>query len=314
MQKMYIYLAENTIYLPIFVSQPSEMKKILLAFAALALSCQFVLAQPPSVPESVTFAGETIRFDRSDLYERMDRELLTFTYMHSTSTLMLKRSDRIFEIVVPILRRNGIPEDLKYLMVIESNLDPQALSSAGAAGLWQFMQVSAREYGLEVNANVDERYNIEKATVAACKYLKRCYNRFGDWMSVAASYNGGAGGIASKMEAQQEDRAMDLWLVNETSRYMFRVLACKMLFENPESFGFHVPPEQHYPSYAVKKVVNVTDPIEDLVVFAKKHGVSFAQLKRANLWLRESKLNNASHRSYDIIIPRDPGRPAPVEE
>ena len=290
------------------------MKKILLAFAALALSCQFVLAQPPSVPESVTFAGETIRFDRSDLYERMDRELLTFTYMHSTSTLMLKRSDRIFEIVVPILRRNGIPEDLKYLMVIESNLDPQALSSAGAAGLWQFMQASAREYGLEVNANVDERYNIEKATVAACKYLKRCYNRFGDWMSVAASYNGGAGGIASKMEAQQEDRAMDLWLVNETSRYMFRVLACKMLFENPESFGFHVPPEQHYPSYAVKKVVNVTDPIEDLVVFAKKHGVSFAQLKRANLWLRESKLNNASHRSYDIIIPRDPGRPAPVEE
>ena len=314
MQKMYIYLAENTIYLPIFVSQPSEMKKILLAFAALALSCQFVLAQPPSVPESVTFAGETIRFDRSDLYERMDRELMTFTYMHSTSTLMLKRSDRIFEIVVPILRRNGIPEDLKYLMVIESNLDPQALSSAGAAGLWQFMQASAREYGLEVNANVDERYNIEKATVAACKYLKRCYNRFGDWMSVAASYNGGAGGIASKMEAQQEDRAMDLWLVNETSRYMFRVLACKMLFENPESFGFHVPPEQHYPSYAVKKVVNVTDPIEDLVVFAKKHGVSFAQLKRANLWLRESKLNNASHRSYDIIIPRDPGRPAPVEE
>ena len=314
MHKMHIYSTENTIYLPIFVSQPSKMKKILLAFAVLALSCQFVSAQPPSVPESVTFAGETIRFDRSDLYERMDRELMTFTYMHSTSTLMLKRSDRIFEIVVPILRRNGIPEDLKYLMVIESNLDPQALSPAGAAGLWQFMQTAAREYGLEVNANVDERYNIEKATVAACKYLKRCYNRFGDWLSVAASYNAGPGGIATKMEAQQEDRATDLWLVNETSRYMFRVLACKMLFENPESFGFHVPPELHYPPYAVKKVVNVTDPIEDLVAFAKKHGVSFAQLKRANLWLRESKLNNTSHRSYDIIIPRDPGRPAPVEE
>ena len=285
------------------------MKRILPILLALTLSCQWLGAQPPRVPESVTFAGETIRFDRSDLYERMDRELLAFTYMHSTSILMLKRSERIFKEVVPILRRNGIPEDLKYLMVIESNLDPQALSPAGAAGLWQFMASAAKEYGLEVNANVDERYNIEKATAAACRYLKRCYARFGDWMSVAASYNAGPGAIASRMEAQKEKRAADLWLLNETSRYMFRVLAAKMLFEDPGAFGFNVPEEDRYPVIGVKEVVEVSEPIEDLAVFAKDHGVSFAQLKRANLWLREAKLNNVSKKNYEIIIPREPGRP-----
>ena len=285
------------------------MKKYLLAFLSLLLCCQWVGAQPPRVPESVVFAGETIRFDRSDLYERMDRELLAFTYMHSTSILMLKRADRIFKTVVPILRRNGVPEDLKYLMVIESNLDPQALSPVGAAGLWQFMSGAAKEYGLEVNANVDERYHIEKATAAACRYLKRSYARFGDWMSVAASYNAGPGAIASRMEAQKEKRAADLWLLNETSRYMFRVLAAKMLFENPEQFGFNISEEDRYPVIGVKEVVEVSDPIEDLAVFAKEHGVSFAQLKRANLWLRESKLDNKSHKNYEIIIPREPGRP-----
>lgn len=285
------------------------MKKIFAALIVLAFSCQWMGAQPPRVPEYVTFAGETIRFDRSDLYERMDRELMTFTYMHTTSMLMLKRSDRIFKQVVPILRRYGVPEDLKYLMVIESNLDPQAVSPAGAAGLWQFMSAAGKEFGLEVNANVDERYNIEKATIAACRYLKRSYARFGDWLSVAASYNAGPAAIASRMETQKEKRAVDLWLLNETSRYMFRMLAAKMMFEDPASFGFNVPEEDRYPAFGVKEVVDVSDPIPDLVEFAKEHGVSFAQLKRANLWLRESKLNNTSHRSYEIIIPKEPGRP-----
>ena len=285
------------------------MKRILIVFLLLSCACPRMGAQPPRVPEYVRFADQTIRFDRSDLYERMDRELLTFTYMHTTSMLMLKRSDRIFKLVVPILRRYGIPEDLKYLMVIESNLDPQAVSPAGAAGLWQFMSTAAKEYGLEVNANVDERYHIEKATIAACRYLKRSYSRFGDWLSVAASYNAGPGAIATRMEAQQEKRAEDLWLVNETSRYMFRMLAAKMMFEDPAAFGFVVPEEDRYPAMQVKELVEVTDPIPDLTAFAKEHGVSFAQLKRANLWLRESKLNNSSHRSYEIIIPLESGRP-----
>ena len=185
----------------------------------------------------------------------------------------------------------------------------QAVSPAGAAGLWQFMSTAAKEYGLEVNANVDERYHIEKATIAACRYLKRSYARFGNWMSVAASYNAGPGAIATRMEAQQEKRAEDLWLLNETSRYMFRMLAAKMMFEDPAAFGFSVPEEDRYPVMQVKQVVEVTDPIPDLTVFAKEHGVSFAQLKRANLWLRESKLNNNSHRSYEIIIPQETGRP-----
>jgi hypothetical protein len=285
------------------------MKKYLFALVVLLLACLTLEAQPPRVPESIVFAGETIRFDRSDLYERMDRELLTFTYMHTTSILMLKRSDRIFKIVVPILRRYGVPEDLKYLMVIESNLDPQAVSPAGAAGLWQFMSAAGKEYGLEVNSNVDERYHIEKATIAACRYLKRSYARFGDWMSVAASYNAGPAAIASRMDAQQEKKAADLWLLNETSRYMFRMLAAKMMFEDPTAFGFNVPEEDRYPVMQVKEVVDVSEPIPDLVAFAKEHGVSYAQLRRANLWLRESKLNNNSHRSYEIIIPKETGRP-----
>ena len=143
--------------------------------------------QAPSVPKMIVFAGDTIRFDRQDIYERMDRELISFTYMHTNSTLMLKRSKRIFAKVVPILRANGVPEDLKYLMAIESNFDPKALSSAGAAGLWQFTKSTAKEYGLEVSSEVDERYHIEKETVAACKYLLKAYDKYGDWMTVAAS-------------------------------------------------------------------------------------------------------------------------------
>ncbi|MCQ2148121.1 MAG: lytic transglycosylase domain-containing protein [Bacteroidales bacterium] len=267
--------------------------------------CVNVSAQTPKVPASMTFANETYRFDRSDLYERMDRELIAFSYTHSTSTLMLKRADRIFKDVVPILKENGIPEDLKYLMVIESNLDPSAKSSAGAAGLWQFMPATAREYGLEVNTNVDERYNIEKETAAACKYLKAAYQKYGDWMTVAASYNAGQGGITSKLNSQRQASAMDLWLVDETSRYMFRILAAKMMFENPMSFGFNISAEDKYKYIQIKEVVTVTTEISDLVSFAEKHGVSYAQLKRANLWLREAKLNNASHKKYLIKIPED---------
>ena len=257
----------------------------------------------PAVPSSMTFAGETISFSRSDIYERMDRELLSFTYMHSNSTLMLKRAPRIFEIVEPILKANGIPEDLKYLMVIESNLDPTALSTSKAAGLWQFMASTARNYGLVVGTEVDERYNIEKETVAACKYLKEAYNKFGDWMTVAASYNAGQAGISSRLASQHVDNAMDLWLVEETSRYMFRILSAKMFFENPESFGFHVEPFQCYPSLKPAKTVTVTGAVPDLVKFAEDNGVTYAQLKRANLWLRDSKLTNKEGKSYVIAIP-----------
>ena len=258
---------------------------------------------PPPVPQYIVFAGDTIRFDRSDLYERMDRELIAFTYSHTNSLLMLKRSERIFHQVVPLLNLHGIPEDLKYLMAIESNLSPKALSTAGAAGLWQFMKGTAKEYGLVVTAEVDERYNIEKETVAACKFLRKAYSRYHDWMTVAASYNGGLGGISAKLSSQMESSAMDLYLVEETSRYMFRILVAKMFFENPALFGFDVKPSDYYPYYEPRKVVNVSGAVGDLAEFAKKHGVSYMQLKEANLWLRDTKLVNKEGHNYKIIIP-----------
>ena len=262
--------------------------------------------QAPSVPKMIVFAGDTIRFDRQDIYERMDRELISFTYMLTNSTLMLKRSKRIFAKVVPILRANGVPEDLKYLMAIESNFDPKALSSAGAAGLWQFTKSTAKEYGLEVSSEVDERYHIEKETVAACKYLLKAYDKYGDWMTVAASYNGGQNGISKRIENQRQRKAMDLWLVEETSRYMFRILAAKMLFEDPTSFGFYVREKDKYPvEPKPKETVSVSGPIENLVDFAEEHGIRYATLKGANLWLRDSKLTNKAGKTYEIVIPRE---------
>ena len=262
--------------------------------------------QAPSVPKMIVFAGDTIRFDRQDIYERMDRELISFTYMHTNSTLMLKRSKRIFAKVVPILRANGVPEDLKYLMAIESNFDPKALSSAGAAGLWQFTKSTAKEYVLEVSSEVDERYHIEKETVAACKYLLKAYDKYGDWMTVAASYNGGQNGISKRIENQRQRKAMDLWLVEETSRYMFRILAAKMFFEDPASFGFYVREKDKYPvEPKPKETVSVSGPIENLVDFAEEHGIRYATLKGANLWLRDSKLTNKAGKTYEIVIPRE---------
>ncbi len=257
----------------------------------------------PKVPESIVFAGETYRFDRPDLYERMDRELIAFTYAHTNSVLMLKRANRMFSQVVPILRKNGVPEDLKYLMAIECNLDPKSVSVAGARGPWQFMKASAREYGLEVNDEVDERFHIRKATEAACKYLKAAYAKYGDWLTVAASYNAGQGGISQRISVQKQKKAQDLQLPDETSRYIFRLLTAKYFFEHPEEFGFHVEPQECYPYVQPKETVSVSGPILDLADFAKDHGTTYFLLKEANLWLRADKLTNKSGKTYKIAIP-----------
>lgn len=289
------------------------MNKIIISVAVMLLAAsanaQVVFVEEtlhkraPGVPEYVVFAGDTVRFDRPEMYERMDRELIAFTYMHTNSNLMLRRADRIFSQVVPVLRKEGVHEDLKYLMAIESNLDPKAVSSAGAAGLWQFMKATGKSYGLEVATEVDERYHIAKATAAACDYLKEAYAKYGDWMTVSASYNGGQNGISNRLADQGEDSALDLWLVEETSRYMFRILAAKLFFENPESFGFKVEESEKYKDYPILKTVTVSAPVPSLVDFAKSHGVSYAQLKQANLWLRSDKLTNKEGRTYKIVIP-----------
>lgn len=285
-------------------------------FTTFLLSCLFIstglfsqvryspnATRLPRVPQYLVFAGDTVYFDRPDMRERLDRELIAFTYSHSISILMLKRSTRYFPQVEPILRAQGLPDDLKYLMVIESNLEPQSLSSASAAGLWQFTPSTAKAYGLEVNSNIDERYNTDKATEAACRYLKDAYEKYGDWLTVAASYNAGQNGISAKLDQQHVTRAVDLWLANETSRYMFRLLVVKMMFENPAMFGFHLSEDEYYPYIPAKDTVYVTESVPDLVKFAEDHGVSYARLKESNLWLRESRLNDSSHRTYKVLIP-----------
>ena len=260
-------------------------------------------ARIPQVPDMMVFAGDTIRFDRVDLRERMDRELIAFTYSHTNSLLMLKRSARIFPQIEPLLAENGVPDDLKYLMAIESNLSETAVSVSGAAGLWQFMREVGKEYGLEVTPTVDERYHLQKETVAACKYLKKAYARFGDWMTVAASFNGGINGITRRREVQRQPKAMDLQLVEETSRYMFRILVAKMMFEDPALFGFELDERELYPYFPPKQVVKVSESIEDLAEFAGRYGISYAQLRRANPWLRDTKLTAAKGKTYEIAIP-----------
>lgn len=260
----------------------------------------------PTVPTEVTFDGEKIDLRRYDRRERMDREMNAFTYMHSTTMLLIKRANRYFPIVEPILKANGIPDDFKYLMVIESNLNNVARSPAGAAGLWQFMPTTAREFGLEVNDNVDERYNIEKATIAACKYFKQAYAKYGDWMAVSAAYNAGQARISSQLEKQLASHAMDLWLVEETSRYMFRLLAAKEIFSNPQRYGFLLKREHLYPPMPYKKVT-VNTPIENLDEYAKQQGITYAQLRDANPWLREHSLKNKSGKTYVLNIPTQEG-------
>lgn len=254
------------------------------------------------VPGEMMFAGEKIVFDRYDLHERMDRELNSFTYFHSTTLLLFKRANRIFPVIEPILKREGVPDDIKYLAVIESSLDPRAVSPARASGLWQFMSGTAQQFGLEVSPEVDERYHIEKSTVAACRYLKDAYRKLGSWSAAALSYNGGQARITSEITKQQTDKALDLWLVEETTRYYFRMLAIKTLFENPAQYGFVLRSDQLYKPMEFKEVM-VSSAIPSLASFAKENGITYAQLKDFNSWLRDAKLTNKSGKNYTFLIP-----------
>ena len=292
----------------------NKYTKIIILTAFLAISIPTLLnaqAAPTNysthdVPSSVSFCGKNIDLTRYDRYERMDRELLAFTYMHSTSIQMIKKANRYFPIVEPILKANGIPDDFKYLMVIESNLNPTARSSAGAAGLWQFMQTTGREYGLEVNKNIDERYHVEKSTEAACKYLKDAYDKYQDWIAVAASYNAGQARISTQFEKQQVDDMLDLYLVEETARYVYRIIAAKIMFSNPSAFGFRLRTKDLYMPIPYKEV-SVNTGILNLAEWAKKQGITYALLKNMNPWLRDNFLQNVSKRTYTLKIPTAEG-------
>lgn len=255
-----------------------------------------------TVPDSISFCGETIDLTRFDRRENMDRELLAFTYMHSTSIQIIKRANRYFPIIEPILRKNGIPDDFKYLMAIESNNNPLARSGAGAAGLWQFMPVTAREFGLEVGNNIDERYHVEKSTEAACRYLKQAYDRFGSWINVAASYNAGQSRISQELKKQYEENALDLYLVEETTRYIYRILAAKMMLSDPTLFGFYLNANDLYIPIQYHEIA-INKTIENLPRFAKARGISYALLRKLNPWIRSNHLPVHNGKRYFIRIP-----------
>lgn len=254
------------------------------------------------LPDSMTFCGETIDLTRFDRRERLDREILAFTYMHSTSIQMIKRANRYFPMVEPILRSSGIPDDFKYLMAIESSNNPLALSAAGAAGLWQLMPNTARDLNLEVGHSVDERYHVEKSTQAACKYLKEAYTRFQSWINVAASYNAGQSRIAKAQDEQYENNVLDLRLVEETARYVYRILAAKLLFSNPSKFGFRLQAKDLYPLIPFKEI-KVEETIDDLPRFAKGRGINYLLLREMNPWIRGTSLPSRGKSVYYIRIP-----------
>lgn len=257
----------------------------------------------PDIPQSVVFAGERTDLTLQDRRERMDREILAFCYSHINTMLQIKRANRLFPIVEPILAKHGIPDDFKYLMIIECNGDIEARSTAGAAGPWQFLEKTGRQYGLEINGEVDERYNIEKATAAACRYLNESYEEYGDWLTVAASYNTGRANVTKRIEAQKEKKAIDLVLLPETSRYIFRLLAIKTVFSNPGAYGFILKREDLYPVIPIAETININKPVNSWAAVAKKHGLTYLQLHEANPWIRSAAMANKNMKSYKVKIP-----------
>lgn len=253
------------------------------------------------LPEKIDFSNEIAPLHLADVKERLDREMLVNINLHSATTLILKRANRVFPIIEPILKKNNIPDDFKYLAVIESGL-VNAVSPAGARGIWQFMPETAKEKGMEVNDFVDERYHLEKSTEAACKYLNEAYAKFGNWTLAAAAYNGGMAGITKQIDHQKVSNYYDLLLTEETARYVFRILALKAIMQNPEQFGFSVPKEQLYHPIETKKVM-VDSTINNLALFAKNMGINYKILKIHNPWLRDKKLENKFKKTYILEIP-----------
>lgn len=256
-----------------------------------------------SLDQSFSFAGEELPMDNFDVKERLDLELMRNAYYHSSTILNIKRANRYFPMIEQILAEENMPDDLKYLAVAESSLT-NATSPAGAKGFWQFMKGTAGDYKLEVNAEVDERYDLEKATKAACKYLRKYKEKFGSWTLAAAAYNMGGGRLNSEMNQQKEDSYYDLNLNSETSKYVFRIVALKTIMNDPARFGFQIDQADRYPPLDNFAVVKIDSPIPNLGDFAKKYGTTYRMLKVYNPWLRSSSLRNRAGKTYIIKIPK----------
>ena len=290
------------------------IKKIGIISAVIATSCLLVygvsnnkkakaLYEGTAIffPEKIDFAGEATPLNILDVKERLDRELVVNANLHGSTILIMKRANRVFPIIEPILAKNNVPDDFKYLAVIESALI-NASSPAGAKGVWQFMPETAREKGMEVNENVDERYHLVKSTEAACQYLIAAKAKLGSWTLAAASYNGGMGGVSKQIDIQKVTDFYDLLLIEETHRYVFRILALKEIMKNPANYGFNLQSEKLYPALETKKI-EVDSTITDLVSFANKQGVNYKILKLYNPWLRDRTLQNKLKKKYEIEIP-----------
>jgi len=253
------------------------------------------------IPQNLNFAEERLPLEKWDVKERIDRELLVNTYWQSNSLLLFKRAHKYFPIIEPILKKNGIPDDFKYLALIESGLR-NVTSHAGARGFWQIMKGTGKENGLEINDNVDERYHVAKSTEVACIYLNQAFKKFGTWTLAAASYNAGQAGIARKLKAQMVDDYYDLLLVEETARYMLRIIAVKEIISNPHMYGFEFDEEDLY-TLSSTKTIQVDTTITNLARFAKNMGTSYKEVRLLNPWLKQNKLNNASRKKYYLSIP-----------
>jgi len=253
------------------------------------------------LPSQLELAGEKVPLNLFYVRESLDRELTSNTYWHSNTIMMFKRSHRFFPIIERILKKNGIPEDLKYLALVESGLTV-VTSSAGAGGYWQFIPETAKTYGLEINSWVDERNHIEKSTEAACKYLKKSYEEHGNWTMVAASYNGGQGRMKRVVKHQGTNNFYELFLNNETSRYVYRLLAMKLIFEHPEKYGYKIRPEDMYPHIPTKKV-EITQSVNNLPQFARDNGINYRMLREMNPWLSDSTIQVKDGKKYTVLIP-----------
>ncbi|MHA7129463.1 lytic transglycosylase domain-containing protein [Algoriphagus namhaensis] len=265
------------------------------------LSTQLDSVQVFPLPDSLTFAGEIVPLDIEDVRERLDREIHVNAYWQSNMILLMKRSRKFLPQIEEILKENGVPEDFKYLAMAESALMNVA-SPAGARGFWQFMPDTGKEYGLEISNDVDERYHLEKSTLAATKYLNKAHQKFGDWTSVAASYNMGQSGFSRRQRDQLSQNYYDLYLNEETSRYMFRILAFKVIFEKPERYGFFLNEEDYYTLPEMREIT-VREDIKDLATWAKQYDANYKLLKLYNPWLRDKNLNVKKGRTYTIQLP-----------
>lgn len=259
------------------------------------------LIKPVDLDKSFDFAGEPLPMNNFDVRERLDRELVVNSYRHGNTLLNIKKAARFFPLIEKILQEHNIPNDFKYMAVAESDLS-NAISPAGAKGFWQFMRPTARDYGMEVSSTVDERYHLEKATHAACKYILKLHRQFGNWSLAAAAYNMGQTRLAKEIAQQKAKNFYDLNLNLETSRYLFRLVAIKEILNNPDDFGFDLGTELYQPldNFAV---VEVNSAISNLGDFAQKYGTSYRMLKRYNPWLISTSLANSSKKKYFIKIP-----------